>query len=404
MATKKTSTDGRNAPAGAAVETTITATEAKKDPSLKPWCLYLKKRSDSWQSRGGSLLSRVSKVVFSVVAFLNEIRMPIARSLISWKSVISLMKPNAASRKLNRFTRCYSTIRILYLFAAVQVTHATASEVNLAFLGPRGTYSEVANEYASRVGLFETSPMTTITQIAQSVVDGSAQYGLLPFENSIAGFVGETHRLLTGPGDLGWRVIADVTIPISNNLMVRPGTNPSALKKIVSHPEALKESASWLKANFPDVPQEGVSSTAAAAEAVLKGDGTIGAIASPKAADVYHLQVLFANIQDDQRNATTFLVTQAASRDFLDHHPTRLIVRCDTSQGGNTLTDLVEALHRLSFTLTEVDSASTGKIGSYRFALILDSDSGENVEKIYSVLRPVGASLIGAYRPPPKSR
>jgi prephenate dehydratase len=46
-----------------------------------------------------------------------------------------------------------------------------------------------------------------------------------------------------------------------------------------------------------------------AAEAVLKGDGTIGAIASPKAADEYHLQVLFANIQDDQRNATTFLVT-----------------------------------------------------------------------------------------------
>jgi prephenate dehydratase len=351
------------------------------------------------------MLTRVPKVVPSVAALLNKVRTPIARSLISLKSVMSLMRLNAASQKLNTFRRLYSAIGVLYLFAAVQVTHATASEINLAFLGPRGTYSDqAANEYASRVEISETSPMTTITQIAQSVVDGRAQYGLLPFENSIGGFVGETHRLLTGPGDSGWRVIADVTIPISNNLMVRTGTDRSALKKIMSHPEALKESASWLKANFPDLPQEGVSSTAAAAEAVSKGDGTIGAIASPKAADVYHLQVLSANIQDDQRNATTFLVTQAASRDFLEHNPTRLIVRFDTSQGGNTLTDLVEALHRLSFTLTEVDSASVGKIGSYRFALILDSKSGANLEKIYSVLRPAGASLIGAYRPSPTSR
>jgi prephenate dehydratase len=183
--------------------------------------------------------------------------------------------------------------------------------------------------------------------------------------------VGETHRLLLAPQHPGWHVIADITISISNNVLVKPGTRASDLRKIVSHPEALKQSANWLKTNFSGVPQENVSSTAAAAEEVAKGDGTIAAIGSSAAANVYHLQVLFPNIEDDHRDATTFLVVQAAGRDFLEQDPTRLIVRLDVSHGSDALTRLLEDLHHSSFTLTNVDSVPTGELGMYRFALIL---------------------------------
>jgi prephenate dehydratase len=64
----------------------------------------------------------------------------------------------------------------------------------------------------------------------------------MPFENSIGGFVGETHRLLLATQAPGWHVIAEVTLSISNNLLVEPGTRPSDLIKIISHPEALRES------------------------------------------------------------------------------------------------------------------------------------------------------------------
>ena len=53
---------------------------------------------------------------------------------------------------------------------------------------------------------------------------------------------------------------------------MKPGTRASDLRKVVSHPEALKECASWLKANFPQLPREEVSSTAAAAAAVSKSE------------------------------------------------------------------------------------------------------------------------------------
>jgi prephenate dehydratase len=294
---------------------------------------------------------------------------------------------------------------LLILLVVLHLSGAVASENNIAFLGPKGSYSDqAASEYVSRAGLASSTSLDTISQIALSVRTGRVQYGLLPFENSIGGFVGETHKLLLAPQDPGWHVIADVTISISNNLLVKPGTRPSDLRKIISHPEALQESANWLKTNFPQLPQEGVSSTATAADAVAKGDGTIAAIASAAAANVYHLQVLFPDIQDDQRNATTFLVAQAAGREFVEHHPTRLIVRLDLSPDDDALTRLVEALHRLSFNLTNVDTGSTGKLGSYRFALVFDSKSGEDLQQIQSVIRPTSAWLIGAYRPSPPSR
>jgi prephenate dehydratase len=277
---------------------------------------------------------------------------------------------------------------------------ATTSANDLAFLGPKGSYSdEAASKYVARAHLDGTAALTAITEIAKSIGEGRAQFGLLPFENSTGGFVGETRKLLLAPQDPAWRVIADVTIPISNNLLVKPGTRPADLRKIVSHPEALKECANWLKTNFSQVTQESMSSTAAAAEAVSKGDGTVAAIASSAAARVYQLQILFPNIQDDQHNATNFVVIQAPGRDFPERNPTRLLVRLDVKKGADALAQLLEDLKHLSFALTSADSGPTGTLSSHRFVLIFDSPDGADLGQVQKVLRPSGALIIGAYRP-----
>ena len=285
---------------------------------------------------------------------------------------------------------------------ALQTFHAAAADNRLAFLGPEGTYSaQAALEYVSRTGLGGVIPLKSITEIAESVTHGQTPYGLLPFENSIGGYVGETHRLLLAPGDPGWRAVAEVTIPISDNLLVKAGSHLSDLRKIVSHPEALKQCAGWLKANLPNLPAEGVDSTAAAAETVLKSDGAVGAIASPAAAKVYQLQILFPDIQDDKRNATNFLIVQAAGRDIREHFPNRLIVKIDAARGDGALTKLVEDLHHWSFTLTAVDSSPTGELGMDRLSLIFDAKDGGPLEQIQTTVGSSGALLIGAYRPAP---
>jgi prephenate dehydratase len=289
---------------------------------------------------------------------------------------------------------------LLAVFGALLLTQMAASASDLAFLGPKGSYSdEAATISASRDHITGTLPLSTISAIAESVRDGRVEFGLLPFENSIGGFVGETQKLLLAAPDLGWRVIGDITIPISNNLLVKPGTKASDLKKVISHPEALKECAKWLKTNFPELAQEEVSSTAAAAEAVSKGDGTIAAIASPAAASVYQLQILFSNIEDNRSNATNFVVIEGARRDFSERNPTRLVVRIEAASGTDIFARLLDALNRLSFNLTSADSVATGTPGSHRFALILDSKKGTDLDQIQDLLRPTGAVLVRAYRP-----
>ncbi|MGA7130361.1 MAG: prephenate dehydratase domain-containing protein, partial [Chthoniobacterales bacterium] len=287
----------------------------------------------------------------------------------------------------------------LAVFGALLLTQIAASASDLAFLGPKGSYSdEAATIWASRDHITGTLPLSTISSIAESVRDGRVEFGLLPFENSIGGFVGETQKLLLA-ADLGWRIIGDITIPISNNLLVKPGTKASDLKKVISHPEALKECAKWLKTNFPELAQEEVSSTAAAAEAVSKGDGTIAAIASPAAASVYQLQILFSNIEDDRSNATNFVVIEGAGGNFSEQNPTRLVVRIEAASGTDIFARLLDALNRLSFSLTSAASVATGSLGSHRFALILDSKKGTDLGQIQDLLRPTGAVLVGAYRP-----
>ena len=289
---------------------------------------------------------------------------------------------------------------VLWAVLGVLYLPGTILASDLAFLGPQGSYSdEAASKYIFRAHLNSTTALSTITEIAHSVAESRVEFGLLPFENSTSGFVGETHKLLLAPQDPEWRVVADVTIPISNNLLIKPGSRSADLRKIVSHPEALKECANWLKINFPQLAQESMSSTAAAAEAVSQGDGTIAAIASSGAARAYQLQVLSANIQDDKDNATNFVVIQAPGRDFPEQNPTRLIVRLDVKKGGDALAQLLENLKHLSFALTSADSGSMGTLGSHRFALIFDSPHGADLSRVQNIVRPIGALLIGAYRP-----
>ena len=73
-----------------------------------------------------------------------------------------------------------STQVFLSLLAAVHLADAAGSETDVAYLGPKGSYSDqAATEYASRAGLTGTTPLGTIALIAQSVRDGRVQYGLL---------------------------------------------------------------------------------------------------------------------------------------------------------------------------------------------------------------------------------
>ncbi|GGL17518.1 prephenate dehydratase domain-containing protein [Deinococcus radiotolerans] len=288
--------------------------------------------------------------------------------------------------------------KFLTLALALSVT---ASAASLAFLGPKGTYSDqAATQYAAAHDLTVGTVYPTITAVGQAVVAGETPYGLIPNENSSGAFVAETSGLLA-KGDPGWRIIGELTLPISNTLLVKPGTNASDIRTIISHPQPFKQSAGYLAANYPNVTRQEVASTAAAAEAVSKGDGTSAAISAPAAATVYGLSVLAADIQDDKHNATSFWAVQKADQAFPERRPNRVLVMLDTQPGDARLGTVMGDLRALGFVPRNVQSWPLGgRLGGYRFVLAFDSEHGMPLTRVQATLAPLGkaAILLGAYR------
>lgn len=283
---------------------------------------------------------------------------------------------------------------------ALLLTSSLASAASLEYLGPKGTYSDQAAQlYAAQAGLTVGQALPTITAISTAVAAGQSQYGLIPNENSVGAFVAETSGLLA-KGDPGWRIVGELALPISNTLLVKPGTPASAVKTIISHPQPFKQSAGYLAKTFPNVARQEVASTAAAAEAVSKGDGTTAAISAPAAAGVYGLEVLAADIQDDKTNATSFWAVQRAGQAFPAKLPNRLVVMLDAPVGSPALGEVVSGLRALGFTTRNVQSWPLGGgLGGYRFVIGFDSTHGYPLDRVErTVAATQKALLLGAWR------
>ncbi|MEG1641319.1 MAG: prephenate dehydratase domain-containing protein, partial [Ruthenibacterium sp.] len=132
-----------------------------------------------------------------------------------------------------------------------------------------------------------------------------AAYGVLPFENSHAGDVAEVLDLCFAHAAVCVTQVYDLAV--TQNLLCVPGACLADIKTVLSHPQALQQSARFLK-NL-NVTQKEYPNTAAAAQFVAQtGDKSIAAIAAKETADLYGLSVLAQDINESADNTTRFIV------------------------------------------------------------------------------------------------
>ena len=212
------------------------------------------------------------------------------------KAVLDRLTRLSQGRPLNggAVREIYSTI--------IRACRAAQAPVRVAFLGPSGTYSHAAamNLFGA-LGLYQ--PQDDFGAVFREVEEGRADLGVLPFENSIEGLVGQTLDLL---GETKLKARNMVTLKISLALMSR-GSDLAAIRRVASHPQALAQARGWLSLNLPGVELIAAASTAAAA--TLLDDAGAGAIIGPPAlADFHSLSLVAENIEDQPHNQTFFLV------------------------------------------------------------------------------------------------
>ncbi len=173
----------------------------------------------------------------------------------------------------------------------------------LAFLGPRGTFTEQAALLYSPEAELIAAP--SIADVTQLVIAGRANEAILPIENSLIGPVNETLDLLIH--DLELKIRSEIVLPIVHCLIGFPGTVLGEMEAVYSKPEALDQCVQFLHDELPAADQRAALSTAAAVEQALGERGSV-AIAPERAAELLGGTVLHRGIEDDHRNKTRFVV------------------------------------------------------------------------------------------------
>jgi arogenate/prephenate dehydratase len=175
--------------------------------------------------------------------------------------------------------------------------------MRIAFQGEPGAYSEAAAlRFSDHADLL---PCESFEDVFASVASGKATHGILPVENSIGGSIHRNYDLLL-EHDLP--IVGEVTLPITHNLMALPGTALKDVKRILSHPQALAQCERFLR-GISGVSVEATYDTAGSAKLVKEHKlADAAAIASERAAKVFGLEILRAEIQDYSDNITRFLL------------------------------------------------------------------------------------------------
>ena len=176
--------------------------------------------------------------------------------------------------------------------------------ITVAYLGPKGTFSERAA--LKHFGLAaDALPAPSIDEVFRAVESGSADFGIVPVENSTEGAVGRSLDLMP---QTPMKVCGEVVVRIHHHLMAKVEPKEFAdIRRVFSHGQSLAQCHEWLNANLPHVERVAVSSNAEAARRAAEEAGS-AAVAGEMAAEHYGLKILASNIEDEPNNTTRFLI------------------------------------------------------------------------------------------------
>jgi chorismate mutase/prephenate dehydratase len=272
---------------------------------------------------------------------------------------------------------------------------AQQEPLKVAFLGPEGTFTQqaVLKHFGHSV---RALPLTSVEEVFREVESGTADFGVVPIENSSEGTVNNTlDMFLTSP--LG--ICSEVELRIHQNLMGRM-TALADVQRVCAHPQALAQCRGWLADNLPGVERVPVASNAEGARRARDEEGT-AAIAGSVAAELYGLNMLVPEIEDHADNTTRFLVIGRKSAPPSGEDKTTLLVSAAHTDSPGALFRLVEPFARHRISMTRIESRPSRR-RKWDYVFFIDLEGHAASEPLASALAEIKgqASLfrvLGSY-------
>ncbi|WP_141434519.1 prephenate dehydratase [Bacillus sp. 03113] len=268
--------------------------------------------------------------------------------------------------------------------------------MKVAYLGPRGSFSE---EAATNYFLYENIEhcvCDSLLEVLEAVSEGQAEKGIVPIENSIEGTI---NVIADGLLQYKLHIEGDLIFPVSLHLLTVRGGDLDNIQEVWSILPALAQCRQYIKKI--GVRSKQFDSTSLAAETLqLQQRQDVAAIASESAARVFDLKIAKRNIQDNLENHTRFIVVNNDNHIITDPHKTMLVVTpCDDYPG--LLTNILNAFSSLSINLSWIESRPTKKkLGNYHFFLEAEAGiSDPRIEKALAILHIYGheVRVLGSY-------
>ena len=275
-----------------------------------------------------------------------------------------------------------------------------ASKHSYAFLGPVGTFTEIALSRIKQAKGARQVPVTHVAEAIELVLSRKVDRAVIPVENSIEGGVSATLDALAGTESI--RIYGEYLVPVTFNLVARPGTKLSDIRTIATHPVAYAQTRKWLLEKLPKHVHLPATSTASAARDLLENDSADAAIAAPTITNHFKLTTLAKNIGENKQAQTRFiqigLVGDLPKPTGADK--TSVIVELPTDRPGSLL-EMLEQFATRGVNLTRIESRPIGdRLGRYRFNIdaeghVLDESVGEALAGLHRFSPKV--SFLGSY-------
>lgn len=247
-------------------------------------------------------------------------------------------------------------------------TSNSSTKKTYSYLGPVGTFTELALAQVPEAKGAKWHPVANVQEAIDNILSGHSARAVIPIENSIEGGVSATLDALAASE--GIRIFGEYLVPVSFNLVARPGVALKDVVTVATHPVAYAQTHKWLADNLAGHSYLPATSTAAAAAGLLHADSIANAaVAASTITNHYDLKVIAKNIGEYKNAQTRFIQIGLAGKApaSTGRDKTSVIIEMPNDRPG-ALLEMLEQFAVRGVNLSRIESRPIGdKLGRYRF-------------------------------------
>lgn len=258
----------------------------------------------------------------------------------------------------------------------IAVDSLETGQARVVFQGAEGAYSQLAMEryFGEEINSFHVD---SFRDAMCAIEEGSADYAVLPIENSTAGIVNEIYDLLA---EFENYIVGEQIIKIEHCLLGLPGTDLAQIRTVLSHPQSLMQSARYLSLH-DGWKQISMQNNAFAARKVSEdGDHSQAAIAGEQAAKIYGLDILERGVNQSDTNSTRFIIV--TNQKIFLKDATKVSLCLEVPHESGSLYHILSHFIYNNLNMTKIESRPIeGRNWEYRFFIDFEGNLADGAVK-----------------------